>query len=120
MLVVVHSFESLECPAPPFGQLANAESLGEALGMDLQLEVAEHAVGGYALDLIGQDTATGEIVIVENQLETSDHGHLGQLMRCERATVELPGKPRSRWRGCDYALTVGIRSCQPTPGQPSC
>lgn len=60
--------------------LANASELGEALGMDLELSAAEHGVGEFSLDLIGKDVATGDIVIVENQLEKSDHNHLGQLL----------------------------------------
>ena len=48
--------------------------------MDLALEVAEHPVGGFKLDLLGQDLTTNEVVIVENQLETSDHAHLGQIL----------------------------------------
>lgn len=60
--------------------LKNADVLGEALGMDLLLESAEHKVGGFALDLIGMDQATGDVVIVENQLEQSDHSHLGQIL----------------------------------------
>jgi len=60
--------------------LANPEVLGDALGMDLQLEAAEHPVGGFSLDLIGRDSSTGELVIVENQLDQSDHVHLGQLL----------------------------------------
>ena len=35
--------------------LANSDRLAEALGIDLELEAAEHAVGGYALDLVGRD-----------------------------------------------------------------
>lgn len=60
--------------------LANADVLSDLLGMDLDLEVAEHPVGGFSLDLLGRDTATGQRVIVENQLETSDHTHLGQIL----------------------------------------
>lgn len=60
--------------------LANADALGEVLHMDLSLTGAEHAVGGYSLDLIGVDETTGESVIVENQLEATDHSHLGQLL----------------------------------------
>lgn len=60
--------------------LANADVLGELLGMDLELENAEHPVGDFFLDLVGTDTATGERVIVENQLQVSDHTHLGQLL----------------------------------------
>lgn len=60
--------------------LANAEVLGERLGMDLEIAEAEHPVGKYWLDLIGTDRRTGHRVIVENQLEVSDHSHLGQLI----------------------------------------
>ncbi len=60
--------------------LANAERLGEALGMDLELTVNEHPVGDFFLDLLGRDLNTGETVIVENQLQKTDHGHLGQLL----------------------------------------
>ena len=60
--------------------LENAELLGEALGMDLEIKNAEHPVGNYSLDLIGEDIASGETVIIENQLEQSDHSHLGQLL----------------------------------------
>lgn len=60
--------------------LANASYLGEVLGMDLELKEAEHSVGDFSLDLMGEDTATGETVIIENQLAKSDHAHLGQLL----------------------------------------
>lgn len=60
--------------------LANADALSDALDMDLELDAAEHAVGGFSLDLIGTDRASNELVIIENQLETTDHSHLGQLL----------------------------------------
>ena len=60
--------------------LANAGELGRVLGMKLSITAAEHPVGGFALDLIGTDEANGERVIIENQLEQTDHGHLGQLL----------------------------------------
>lgn len=60
--------------------LENADVLGDALGMDLELTEAERRVGGFALDLIGTDLATNTVVIVENQLEQTDHSHLGQLL----------------------------------------
>ncbi|MGW4243009.1 DUF4268 domain-containing protein [Nocardia sp. NPDC004722] len=58
--------------------MANADELGMALGLDLVLEANEHPVGGYSLDLIGR--AGDEVVIVENQLEETDHSHLGQVL----------------------------------------
>jgi hypothetical protein len=48
--------------------------------MDLDLRTAEHPVGDFSLDLIGTDLATGEEVIIENQLARSDHTHLGQIL----------------------------------------
>jgi hypothetical protein len=60
--------------------LDNVDVLSDVLGMDLALDVAEHPVGGFSLDLLGRDLMTGETVIVENQLEQSDHGHLGQIL----------------------------------------
>lgn len=60
--------------------LENVDVLSDLLGMDLALDVAEHPVGGFSLDLLGQDQTTGRVVIVENQLEVSDHTHLGQIL----------------------------------------
>lgn len=60
--------------------LENADVLSDVLRMDLELHAAEHPVGDFSLDLVGVDTATGERVIVENQLERSDHLHLGQIL----------------------------------------
>ena len=60
--------------------LENADVLTEVLGLDVELKAAEHAVGGYSLDLIGEESVTEAVVIVENQLEESDHSHLGQIM----------------------------------------
>ena len=60
--------------------LDNAEHLATALGIDLELARAEHPVGGFALDLIGKDLTHDAVLIVENQLGGTDHGHLGQLI----------------------------------------
>lgn len=50
--------------------LRNVDVLSELLGMDLVLEVAEHPVGGFSLDLLGRDANTGEAVIVEISLSS--------------------------------------------------
>jgi hypothetical protein len=60
--------------------LQNAEELGLALGLEIELEKAEHPVGGLSLDLIGRDLTHDALLIVENQIEQSDHSHLGQLL----------------------------------------
>jgi hypothetical protein len=60
--------------------LENADVLADALGIELELEAAEHAVGGFSLDLLGRDLTNECTLIVENQVEPTDHGHLGQLL----------------------------------------
>lgn len=67
--------------------LANVDVLSDLLGMDLVLERAEHPVGDFSLDLIGYDQSTNDVVIVENQLEVSDHTHLGQILTYAAGTA---------------------------------
>jgi len=60
--------------------LNNADRLSDALGINLELRASEHPIGSFTLDIIGVDLDSGHTVIVENQLERPDHGHLGQLL----------------------------------------
>lgn len=58
----------------------NLAVLGDALGIDLELEAQEKAVGPFRADILCKDIGTGAWVLVENQLERTDHSHLGQLL----------------------------------------
>lgn len=58
---------------------ANIESLTEALGFDLTVESREHSVGPFSVDLLATDEF-GQKVVIENQLEKTDHSHLGQII----------------------------------------
>lgn len=59
---------------------AHPEELGEVLGLDNLTLQREKSVGAFSLDLFGTDLDSGKHIIVENQLEKSDHSHLGQLL----------------------------------------
>ncbi len=60
---------------------SNINLLSEALGIDdIEVLGLEEPVGSFSLDILGRETGTGRIVIVENQLEPTDHGHLGQVL----------------------------------------
>lgn len=58
----------------------NLQFLGETLGMDLKLEGAEVGVGDYAVDILAFDAVDSSRVVIENQLERTDHSHLGQVL----------------------------------------
>lgn len=59
----------------------NIEALGEALGLEIDPEVkSEVPVGAFSADLLATDVGTGALVLVENQLEPTDHNHLGQML----------------------------------------
>lgn len=58
----------------------NLALLGDTIGLELELEAQEKDVGPFRADLLCKDTATDTWVLVENQLERTDHTHLGQLM----------------------------------------
>ncbi|OGP59320.1 MAG: hypothetical protein A2V67_15800 [Deltaproteobacteria bacterium RBG_13_61_14] len=58
----------------------NLERLSSTLGMELELEGVEVPVGPYKADIVAQDISSNSRVIIENQLDDTDHGHLGKLI----------------------------------------
>jgi hypothetical protein len=58
----------------------NLKLLGETIGIDLELESQERDVGPFRADILCKDTASDNWVLIENQLERTDHSHLGQLI----------------------------------------
>ncbi|HHB81248.1 MAG TPA: DUF4268 domain-containing protein, partial [Aliiroseovarius sp.] len=65
---------------PWLAEEQNLTLLGDTLGIDLELEAVEQNVGPFRADILCKDTLSDRWVLVENQLERTDHTHLGQLM----------------------------------------
>lgn len=57
----------------------NIDALAERVGIDLTVIEREKSVGSFNVDLLCEDE-NGHYVIVENQLERTNHDHLGKLM----------------------------------------
>lgn len=58
----------------------NLIALEAAVGMELELIGTEQSVGDFRADITCKESHTDNVVIIENQLEQSDHNHLGQLI----------------------------------------
>ena len=58
----------------------NLDQLGEALGMVLDQAEDEAPVGKFSLDILARNANTQDTVAIENQLEETNHTHLGQLL----------------------------------------
>ena len=59
---------------------ANIERLGKAIGIPMDLEGTEVAVEQFSADIVARNPEDGSRVLIENQLECSDHTHLGQIL----------------------------------------
>lgn len=57
----------------------NIEVLNEVIDFEIQNIETEKSTGTFSVDIIGEDPS-GNMVIIENQLEKSDHDHLGKLI----------------------------------------
>ena len=58
----------------------NIENLNDILGLTLVDISKEAYVGSYRCDIFAKDETTGTKVIIENQLEASNHDHLGKII----------------------------------------
>ena len=58
----------------------NISLLSESVQMDLEVQSQEENVGPFRADILCKDTANDKFVLIENQLEVTDHKHLGQLL----------------------------------------
>lgn len=56
----------------------NIADLGERIGMELEVVGQEVSVGPYSADILAKDVNTDAYVVIENQLEKTNHDHLGK------------------------------------------
>ncbi len=65
---------------PWLAQEENISLLGDTIGMELEVQGQEANVGPFRADILCRNTADDTLVLIENQLERTDHTHLGQLI----------------------------------------
>ena len=58
----------------------NLGRLSKVIGIPIDLDGTEVAVEQFAADIVGHNPEDGSRVLIENQLEGSDHTHLGQIL----------------------------------------
>lgn len=58
----------------------NVDLLADAVGLDITVDETESSVGDFNVDIYAPETGTDRKIIIENQLEDTDHDHLGKLI----------------------------------------
>ncbi|WP_312102238.1 DUF4268 domain-containing protein [Pygmaiobacter massiliensis] len=65
---------------PWLAQEENIALLSDATGIDITVIETESNVGSFSTDILGTETDTGHTIIIENQLEDTNHDHLGKII----------------------------------------
>ena len=58
----------------------NLNTLGEEIGIDIELLSTEAKTGSFSTDILAVEANTNNKIIIENQLEQTDHDHLGKII----------------------------------------
>ena len=58
----------------------NLSLLGDACSIELELIEQESSVGSFAVDIFAQEVGAERKVVIENQLEDTNHDHLGKII----------------------------------------
>jgi hypothetical protein len=65
---------------PWLSQDDNITLLADAIGIDITVDETESSVGDFNVDIFASETGTDRKIIIENQLEDTNHDHLGKLI----------------------------------------
>lgn len=55
-------------------------NLGNEVRLDTELLEREAKTGSFSTDILAKDTYSDDYIIIENQLEQTDHNHLGKII----------------------------------------
>ena len=58
----------------------NLMLLSDAVGLEITVDETESSVGDFNVDIYATETGTDRKIIIENQLEDTNHDHLGKLI----------------------------------------
>lgn len=58
----------------------NLAALSDAIGIDIVLTETESSVGSFNVDIFATEEGTSRKIIIENQLEDTNHDHLGKII----------------------------------------
>lgn len=58
----------------------NLNKLSDEIGIEISLEQTEANVGKFNVDILAREEGTDRMIIIENQLEATNHDHLGKLI----------------------------------------
>lgn len=58
----------------------NLQLLSEEIGIDISLVQTEASVGKFSVDILAEEDNTGRKIVIENQLEVTNHDHLGKII----------------------------------------
>ena len=58
----------------------NLATLGDEIGIDIELRSTEAKTGSFSTDILAVEANTDNKIIIENQLEQTNHDHLGKII----------------------------------------
>ena len=58
----------------------NLDRLSQAIGIEMSLEDTEVKIDRFSADILARNAQDDSLVLIENQLDWSDHTHLGQIL----------------------------------------